>query len=52
MRSNTAKLRERITYKMVWANILKDPEDVKQVIADASGPLFLVYYADVSIDCY
>lgn len=33
---------------MGWQDILTDPEDVKQVIADTKEPLFLVYYADVS----
>lgn len=31
-----------------WRDIIKDPEDLKQVIADTKEPLFLVYYADVS----
>lgn len=35
-------------FNMGWEDILTDPEDVEQVIADTSEPLFLVYYADVS----
>lgn len=31
-----------------WKDILTDTEDVKQVSADSAGPLYLVYYADVS----
>ena len=34
---------------MGWQDIITDPEDVKQVIADTKEPLFLVYYADVSL---